>query len=522
MVMLVILVLGAITIFVSTLSSSARQTDRDKVTADALAKAKEALIGRAVSDLTSPGSLPCPDNTDSGSAGSPVGQPGNNCPSYIGRLPWKTLGLPDLRDGAGERLWYVLSPNFRDYVTSVPINSDNQGSFTVTGSVPASNVIAIVFAPGSVLSSQNQSRSSGNTIGCTTDGNTETENLCAKNYLEGSNANLSTQASPNLSYQSAASSSTFNDQEIIITHDQLFASVEMRIAREVKKCLDDYALVDGNKYPWAAPDVSYTGTFGTYFGWFPASPNTDTSAGGTGSSYSNPAAQTVADALNALQAALNAYQSNPTAGNRSALQSAANYVVGLRNSVPPVSSATIDTAGDYGNFYASGTTSYSTASSKVTSAFSALDSVYPPANSTPTTDASMPNTNWNGIATCNTLVSSQYWANWKQLVFYGVANGYQPGGGAGCATGSTCLKIDGSGNTATGSHDNYRAAVILARQAIGQARPSSSIMDYLEGSNTNPGSITPPTFVTYKPSDIPNYSSFNDLVLCLDGMVNCQ
>jgi hypothetical protein len=24
----------------------------------------------------------------------------------MGRLPWKTLRLPDLRDGHGERLWY--------------------------------------------------------------------------------------------------------------------------------------------------------------------------------------------------------------------------------------------------------------------------------------------------------------------------------------------------------------------------------------------------------------------------------
>ena len=30
-------------------------------------------------------------------------------PSASGRLPWKTLGLPDLRDGHGERLWYAVS-----------------------------------------------------------------------------------------------------------------------------------------------------------------------------------------------------------------------------------------------------------------------------------------------------------------------------------------------------------------------------------------------------------------------------
>ena len=30
-----------------------------------------------------------------------------------GRLPWKTLAIPDLRDGAGERLWYAVSVRFK-------------------------------------------------------------------------------------------------------------------------------------------------------------------------------------------------------------------------------------------------------------------------------------------------------------------------------------------------------------------------------------------------------------------------
>ena len=31
----------------------------------------------------------------------------------LGRLPWKTLGLPDLRDGHGERLWYAVSTRYK-------------------------------------------------------------------------------------------------------------------------------------------------------------------------------------------------------------------------------------------------------------------------------------------------------------------------------------------------------------------------------------------------------------------------
>ena len=31
----------------------------------------------------------------------------------LGRLPWKTLGLPDLRDGYAERLWYAVSTRYK-------------------------------------------------------------------------------------------------------------------------------------------------------------------------------------------------------------------------------------------------------------------------------------------------------------------------------------------------------------------------------------------------------------------------
>lgn len=249
MVMLVIMIIGAVTIFVMSLNSSALQIERDKITADALAKAKDALIGRAVADGTSPGSLPCPDTNNDGSAESTVTPTPGNCPSYIGRLPWKTLGLSDdLRDGYGERLWYALSPNFRDYVTSNPINSNSQGNLTVSGATTASNVIAIVFAPGAVVSGQ--SRSPTNMISCTTSGTSVTENLCATNYLEGSNANLNTATSPNLSYQTAAASSTFNDRLLPIMASDLIPVVEARVAKELSNAFASYLLANGNKYPY--------------------------------------------------------------------------------------------------------------------------------------------------------------------------------------------------------------------------------------------------------------------------------
>src|SRR5688572_33016507 len=117
--------------------------------------ARQALIGRAVADATRPGSLPCPDNDDDGSADLFAG---SACASYIGRLPWRTLGVGDLRDQHGQRLWYALSPAFRDHPAAPPLNSDTRGSLTVysnsEATVLASDAIAVVFAPGFPLRAQ--------------------------------------------------------------------------------------------------------------------------------------------------------------------------------------------------------------------------------------------------------------------------------------------------------------------------------------------------------------------------------
>ena len=153
-VMLVFLIMGGVTFLVSSLNSSAVQISRDEITSKALAQAKEALISRAVADSNHPGSLPCPDTNDDGSS-----EGGTTCTmGHIGRLPWKTLGLPDLRDGSGERLWYVLSPNFHDDPVNTRINSDTKGTLQVYDNsgitLITSDAVAIVFAPGNLVGTQ--------------------------------------------------------------------------------------------------------------------------------------------------------------------------------------------------------------------------------------------------------------------------------------------------------------------------------------------------------------------------------
>jgi hypothetical protein len=95
------------------------EASRRRATERALAEAREALLAyaadRSVDPVVGPGYLPCPDNDDDGWAeptcGSLSGDSGQS--ERLGRLPWKTLGVADLREGGGQRLWYAVSTKYK-------------------------------------------------------------------------------------------------------------------------------------------------------------------------------------------------------------------------------------------------------------------------------------------------------------------------------------------------------------------------------------------------------------------------
>src|ERR1039457_1617943 len=267
MIMLVILVLGVAAALISSLSTTALKNARHKTTSDALVQAKYALIGRAVNDSNMPGSLPCPDTNNDGSADL---LSGNNCPSYIGRLPWKTLGLPDLRDGSGERLWYALSPAFRDDNSAQPLNSNTKGTLLVYTADGVSlqtqadySAVAVIFSPGSPIGIQTRS--------------TVAQQNSAANYLD--IANSLNNASASGPFIAGDQSTTFNDQFLYITTKDLIPLVEQRVAGEVKRALTVYYTANGY-YPWADNILwgvdNYQANVGELRGWLP----NNASAGG--------------------------------------------------------------------------------------------------------------------------------------------------------------------------------------------------------------------------------------------------
>lgn len=243
MVLLVLFVAVGAYLLVSRLGAAQLRSARGSTAA--LAMARDALIGRALADDNRPGSLPCPDTDDDGAVN---GVAGNCTSSYLGRLPWKTMGLADLRDAAGERLWYVLSPALRDNEAAWPINGDTHATLTVDG---ADEIAAVVFAPGAALAGQNGRP--GNAVA---------------DYLEGANADGDD------AYRTGAPGEAFNDRLLVVRRSELMHAVASRIAGEALKCLHDFAAANSGRYPWAA-DVTasasgnYSDTDRTHFGRLP-------------------------------------------------------------------------------------------------------------------------------------------------------------------------------------------------------------------------------------------------------------
>ncbi|HEC15713.1 MAG TPA: hypothetical protein ENI99_03940 [Sedimenticola sp.] len=292
LVLLTIMVLGAATLLVTQLNHFSGFWVRDRHSMQALAQAKAALIGWAVSHPLQPGLLPFPDRNGDGDYDG-----NSDCPATVdlstltGRLPGLGYPAPCVNpqgglgvnplDGSGEPLWYSVSSNLV-YDGGYPvINSDLRDEpdnwITVidgSGNLLSDRVAAVIIAPGGVLGGQ--SRGGGAPA--------------VDNYLDSATVGGTTYSNSDLdlNFIAAQPSGSFNDRLIYITIDELLDQVERVVARRidqlVRPCLTAYAAASGGKYPWAAqldgsapPD--YTGDFGSNLGRLPETLNIDVSPG---------------------------------------------------------------------------------------------------------------------------------------------------------------------------------------------------------------------------------------------------
>jgi hypothetical protein len=287
LVMTVIVAIGASWLLVSALNAASNRTAQSRHdNARVLAEAKHALSGWMIRQAVdagenNPGRLLCPEAAAYIGTSNEGIAAGNCTLPAVGRLPWRTLGLPKLLDASGEPLWYVVSPGWALSNSTVPplqtlINSDSVGQLTLDGSANAA--AALVIAPGAALNVQASP-------GCTA--RVQSRNALTpdfRDYLECENATSPSDAS----FVTNKPATSFNDQVVALTTRDLLpgleAAIMKRIEREITPALK--SVYGGNfnvsaatpVYPYAAPFAdpgpgagtsNYQGVAATYQGLLP-------------------------------------------------------------------------------------------------------------------------------------------------------------------------------------------------------------------------------------------------------------
>lgn len=451
----ILLATAAATVAVKALKhrSGHPQIARDRITADALAQARDALIGYAITyGDTHPGNvhgfLPCPDTsgTDIGGEGAAAGSCGPKNVSSIGRLPWKTLDLPPLR--GGECLWYAVSGTYKNNPETGLMNWDTNGQLQVYASdgttllTPANNqAVAVIFAPGVALVQSHPVVSGTSSCG---------GNYTASNYLDNDtvhlidNANIATGKFIQPHEDRDANGKfilAVNDRMIFITKQDIWNAMQKResvllaklndMTRETAKCIASFGR---NNQISGTPNI-------------------------LNKSLSWPAPLSLTD-----------YTDNTLYNDHDDL---------FFGRVPyKVNTSQVPTHNSIGSPYyllqADG------ANCPVPADWAAI---YP------------------------------WWNNWKDHLFYAVSQRFKPDGSATIPCDSThCLSV----NSTAGLYHNNAAVVIFAgKKLAGPTRADKSVVaDYLEGRNaTNIANPHPSGKEDYQLDA--TSATFNDIVYCI-------
>lgn len=205
---------------------------------DTLSQAKAALIAFAAENVNRPGGLPCPDRNGDGESELSCDRPEQR----TGWFPWQTLKTGDLRDASGAKLWYAVAGSFRND-PNVAINSLTPGEFEVVQSAAtgkqriATDLVAVVIAPGAPLPGQSRAEAGQNRIDA---------------WLEGENVRVGQQT-----FESSPASATFNDTVLSLSHAELFNVVDRvvasRIRREIAPLLRQQVFDAWQSFPYAVP-----------------------------------------------------------------------------------------------------------------------------------------------------------------------------------------------------------------------------------------------------------------------------
>jgi hypothetical protein len=293
-VLLILMIIGGLSWFLASLNRTHYRIQYQNQTSLALGEAKEALLGFIASQYEVSGGvyvgLPCPDfGGAAANEGLSEDDKGNSCggdyQNSLGRFPWRSLGLPPLRDGWNECLWYAVSGPYKTDPRGLLVNEDTQGGFIirqtenmsgstgrVLGNVSSNSSnptnpqrpVAVIFAPGQRLGTQNRSQANDAAI-CG-------GNYTASNYLESDNTvigsesfvlgsiNTNENAVENV-ITSSPYNGTINDVAMVITVAEVFDFIRKRsdfstnmqcLTQVITECIAQYGR-DNGRLVWPAP-----------------------------------------------------------------------------------------------------------------------------------------------------------------------------------------------------------------------------------------------------------------------------
>ncbi len=499
-----VLILGVASFTVGALGKAApTPSDREIRSGNTLQDAKRALLGYAQqyaartvgAGSAEPGQMPCPEAlTSIGTASEGIAAAAcSNVAPVVGRLPWRTLGVDQLRDGDGEPLWYVLSPGFR----SSPINFGTPGQLSFDGAPNAA--VALIIAPGRPLNTLpfpgvpspascakvNQQAAARNTAP-----------LNVANFLECGNAGTN--------FENVGTSQWTNDRVITVTAaewaDAIGASVGDRLQRQIAPVLAD----------WDAIELAATGrSWGATHG-LPYLPYASAWSDPTANIYCGSQGQTEGLAPIAMGCS-----NNPWTGIA--------VVLGLVNigctdagpflrcqfmrllALPPFSVVITATSQDVARAFRStidaadltvtggGTATLSMALNGATSdATATINATWPPALA-PFTVVEVQIPHLTDAAVLGDARLSWFRTNnWHHYAYYAVGPAYVASPALPCAAPSDpgCLIVNGL-PASTGIPDDKRLAMVLSGRALaGLAQPSPVLGNYFESQNASTGDRT--------------------------------
>ena len=236
---IILLLLSGISVAVLSSRHPPRQVAMHKTMAS-FALAQQALLSYSNQPLgltqcemncQRPGDLPCPDRNNDGLAETSCSNT-----ARLGRLPWKTLGLGDIRDGSGERLWYAVSERYKNNPRILPLNTDTPGSWSIRSpegvvwdATQGTGVVAVIIAPMQPLVRKDGWLQQRN----------DASSEVVKHYLDIADQGDNASAVENSAYGfvQASPSISFNDVVWPVTATMMHRYMQQQVLSELKRAV---------------------------------------------------------------------------------------------------------------------------------------------------------------------------------------------------------------------------------------------------------------------------------------------